>query len=230
MLRAARLYRLPVVILAGTASPAVAACPSIAIDGWNPAWNRSQCVQDMTQIPSVPNDSVHKRDNPSCDNNEQEVNATEIQNKFIDSIGASGGAAAGTALAGPIGGLVGAAAGKAAGDSIERIIRHNSAGGKSNCAALCVNVPPAAKNISVEGYAFPVPPRQYYTACDFSLPHAGNSFPGRCDNKHNGAWAAMTPPTQEFNPKVGTTICSTAKNWTDSFPRGYALRAQYDLP
>ena len=83
---------------------------------------------------------VHKRDNPSCDNNEQEVNATEIQNKFIDSIGASEGAAAGTALAGPIGGLVGAAAGKAAGDSIERIIRHNSAGGKSNCAALCVNV------------------------------------------------------------------------------------------
>ena len=230
MLRAGRLFRLTAVTLTATASPAIAACPSIAIDGWNPALNRSQCVEDTAQVPRVPSDSVHKRDNPPCDDSEEHVNATQVQNKFIDALGPGGLAAAGTALAGPVGGVVGAAAGKAAAEAIELMIRHNSAGGRSNCTALCVNVPPTAKNVTIQGFASPMPRRNYYTVCNFSLQRRGHAFPGRCDNGRNGDWASMTPPTSVFDQRVGTTFCSTAKNWSDSYPRGYALRAQYDLP
>ena len=217
-------------MLTVASSSAWAACANVAIDGWNAGWTRSQCVEDTAPVSKVPNNSVHRINNPPCDHSEDHVTATEVQTKFIDALGPSSMAAGGTALAGPVGGLVGAAAGKAAADGIEAVIRHNTAGGRSNCVALCVNVPPQAKNITMSGYVFPIDERKFYAVCDFSLQTRGNSFAGRCDDRRNGDWAAMTPPTSTFDARVGTTICSTAKNWTDAFDRTFTLRVGYDLP
>ena len=205
-----------------------AAC-DIPILGGNATAPHAFCAEDRAEIPQVPDDSVHNIDNPPCDAGNYP--SADIIHGVIIQLAGSAGAAIGEAYGGSVGEVVGTTLGKMAGDTVNRIIRHNTPGGRSNCTVICLHLPADAINITFIGWVAPVAFRQgldIVDPCYFVPRPFPNDFPGRCGTAHNGAYASMTVPTIKSDPVSGITACSTAKNWSDSIDRYFGLRVVYD--
>lgn len=198
-------------------------CKAIDIRGWNTEWNRSLCAESVVTVKNTPHPAGN--DAPNCIDGKDTATAVEVQGNLKQALGDLGSGAAaviGTAYGGPVGAVAGAIFSVAGG----AIIKNNTRFNRSYCQVACVQLPTDARNVVVQGWSAPFYNRQYHALCDFSTSNPYGS--GRCDVPGKGNWAAMTPYTTASDPELGTTICTTAKNWSHTYSREMGLRVNYD--
>lgn len=191
-------------------SIAKAECSQHAIAGWNPSFNRDNCLESVVTVPAVPLGSVNSYW-PPCSGSElqadQVADSLEKAIKKVPQLTAAGGS-----YYGPVGTAVGGAIGEVA-EAVLLKWNNDHRQGPSACAVACI-YGPAFAEVSVVNWVFS--PNTGYTMC------GDGAYCGGAD------WAGAHPHTSSSMVNKKRLYCTTFFNWSDAWDRVFGMRVLYN--